>query len=89
VSEDLGEEDIVGLVLGFELVANRRRRRRFASVLVSRVGRSREPKAAETYLGSCGAVVVLTALVEGKLFNDRSRSRVWIIFLGSARTGMR
>jgi hypothetical protein len=31
----------------------------------------REPKAAETYLGSWGPVVVLTALVEGKLFNDR------------------
>jgi hypothetical protein len=38
--------------------------------LVSRAGR--EQKAAETYLGSWGPVVVLTALGEGKLFNDRS-----------------
>jgi hypothetical protein len=38
--------------------------------LVSRV-RSREPKAAETYLGSCGPVVVLTAFGEGKFFRSR------------------
>ena len=28
-------------------------------------------------------------MVEGKLFNDRSWSRAWTSFLGSARTGMR
>jgi hypothetical protein len=33
-------------------------------------------------------VVVLTASGLGKLFNDRSRSRAWMIFFGSARTGM-
>jgi hypothetical protein len=32
--------------------------------------------------------VVLTASGLGKLFNDRSRSRAWMIFFGSARTGI-
>jgi hypothetical protein len=52
MSEDLGEEDIVGLVFGFELVATD------GAVGDSEVswfqGRSREPKAADTYLGSWG-----------------------------------
>ena len=60
MAEDLGEEDIVGLVFGCELVATEWRRRRFASGRVQ----GREPKAAETYLGSCGPVVVLTASAE-------------------------
>ena len=69
MAEDLGEEDIVGLVLGFELVATD------GAVGAAEVawfqGRSREPKAAETYLGSCGPVVVLTAFGEGKLLMVR------------------
>ena len=60
----MGEEDIVGLVFGFELVATKGR--------VSMVGQG-EPKAAETYLGSWGPVVVLTASGEGKLLRSRSR----------------
>jgi hypothetical protein len=63
MTEDLGEKDIVGDVLGFEAVATDG-----AVVGASQVagfpGRSREPKAAETYLGSCGPVVVLTAIPE-------------------------
>ena len=52
MAEDLGKEDIVGLVFGFEFVATEgagtlRRWQGFQ-------GRSREPKAPETYLGSCG-----------------------------------
>jgi hypothetical protein len=42
MTEDLGEEDIVGLVLG-------------ASQVAGFQGSSREPKAAETYFGSWGA----------------------------------
>ena len=65
MAEDLGEEDVVGLVFGFELVATDGAvgERRWPGFQ----GWSREPKAAETYLGSCGPVVVLTALGEGKL----------------------
>jgi hypothetical protein len=52
MAEDLGEEDVVGLVSGFEAVAAD------GSVGAAEVagfqGWSREPKAAETYLGSCG-----------------------------------
>ena len=70
MAEDLGEEDIVGLVFGFEAVATEALRR-----CPGFQGWSREPKAAETYFGSCGPVVVLTASGEGKLFNDRSRLR--------------
>jgi hypothetical protein len=59
MAKDLGEEDIVGDVLGFELVAT------VGAIGGAEVagfqGRSREPKAAETYLGSCGPVVALTA----------------------------
>jgi hypothetical protein len=87
VAEDLGQEDVVGLVLGFETVATD------GAVGAAEVagfqGRSREPKASETYLGSWGPVVVLTAFGEGKLFSDRRVSRASMIFLGSARTGMR
>jgi hypothetical protein len=78
MAEDLGEEDIVGLVFGFELVATD------GAVGASEVswfqGRSREPKAAETYLGSCGPVVVLTALGEGKILRSRRVSRAWTSF---------
>jgi len=88
MTEDLCEEDIVGDVLGFEAVATD------GAVGASEVaGFPGEVEGAEgggkTYLGSCGPVVVLTALGEGKLFNDRSRSRAWTSFFGSARTGMR
>ena len=50
VAEDLGQEDVVGLVFWFELVAAD------GSVGASEVARfpglSREPKAAEMYLGN-------------------------------------
>jgi hypothetical protein len=87
MAEDLCEEDIVGLVLRFEAVTTD------GAVGASEVAGfpregPREPKAADTYLGSCGPVVVLTAPGEGKLFNDRRVSRAWMIFLGSPRTGM-
>jgi hypothetical protein len=53
------KEDIVGLVFWFELVATD------GAVGAAQVswfqGRSREPKTADTYFGSCGPVVVLTA----------------------------
>ena len=53
MAEDLGEEDIVGDVLGFELVAT------VGAIGGAEVagfqGRSREPKAAETYFGSSRA----------------------------------
>jgi hypothetical protein len=39
-------------------------------------------------LGEQRAVVVLTASALGKVLKSRSRSRVWMILLGSARTGM-
>jgi hypothetical protein len=52
VTEDLCEEDVVGHVFGFEAVAVD------CSVGAAEVARfqgwSREPKAAETYLGCCG-----------------------------------
>ena len=52
MAEDLGQEDVVGHVFGFEAVAAD------GSVGAAQVvgfqGWSREPKAAETYLGSCG-----------------------------------
>jgi hypothetical protein len=37
--------------------------------------------------GALGPVVVLTASGEGKLFNDRSRSRAWTSFLGVGQDG--
>jgi hypothetical protein len=52
-------------------------------------GSSREPKAAETYLGSWGLVLVLTASEESKVLRARSLSSAWIIFLGSPRTRKR
>ena len=85
--EDLGEEDIAGDVLGFEHVATDGAVGASGGGLVSRVGRgSRRRK--RTW-GALGPVVALTASGKGKLFNDRSRSRAWISFFGSARTGMR
>ena len=87
MAEDLGEEDIVGLVFGFELVATDGAVGASEVALVSREG-PREPKAADTYFGSWGPVVVLTAAGEGKLLRSRRVSRAWTIFLGWARTGM-
>ena len=49
-------------------------------------GRSREPKAAEPYLG-VGPAVVLTALGEGKFLRSRRVSRAWDDFLGVAENG--
>jgi hypothetical protein len=55
MAEDLGEEDIVGLVFGFEAVATD------GAVGAAEVawfpGSSREPKAAEAYLGRAGGGV--------------------------------
>jgi hypothetical protein len=52
-------------------------------------GLCRESKAAETYLGSCGLlVVVLTASGEAKLLRERSLASSAMIFFGSARTGI-
>jgi hypothetical protein len=49
----LGEEDIVGLVFGFEAVATDGANRLSGDGRASKV-RSREPKAADTYWGSLG-----------------------------------
>ena len=87
MSEDLGEEDIVGDV--FELNMWQQMAPQAEGRWPGFQGSSREPKAAETYLGSWGPVVALTALGEGKLLRSRRVSRAWISFLGSARTGMR
>jgi hypothetical protein len=47
-----------------------------------------EPNAAETYFGSWGLVVVLTASALGKDLSDRSLSRARMISFGSANTGI-
>jgi hypothetical protein len=87
MTEDLGEEDIVGDIVGFELVATE------GAVGASHVAWfPREVEGAEgggNVLGELGPVVVLTAFGEGKLFNERRVSRAWTSFLGSARPGMR
>jgi hypothetical protein len=83
-----GEEDIVGDVFGFELVATDGAVGRAQVSWFPRVGRGSRRWRKRTW-GALGTVVVLTASGEGKLFNDRSRSRAWTSFLVSARTGMR
>jgi hypothetical protein len=84
LSEDLGEEDIVGLVLGFELVATD------GAVGSSPCGpslqgRSREPKL-QKRTWSCGPVGVVNGL-RGKE-SSLTIGRGLEIFLGSARMGM-
>jgi hypothetical protein len=51
------------------------------------VGQAREPKAAETYLGSCGPVVVLAALGEGEAFEGPESVEGLDDFLGVAEDG--
>ena len=74
MAEDLGQEDVVGHILWFKQVAAD------GAVSASQVawfqGWSREPKALEMYLGSCGLVVVLTASALFKVLRSRSRSRL-------------
>jgi hypothetical protein len=60
VAEDLGEEDIVGDVLGFEAVAQMAPEALAEVALVSRVGRGSRRRRKRTW-GAGGAGVVLTA----------------------------
>jgi hypothetical protein len=87
VAEDLSEEDIVGLVFGFELVATD------GAVGASQVaGFPGEVEGAEgdgNVLGELWAGGGVDGCGEGKLLRSRRVSRAWMIFLGSARTGMR
>ena len=84
MTEDLGEEDIVGDVLGFEPVATD------GAVGAAQVaGFPREVEGAEgggNVLGELWAG--LTASGEGKLLRVRSWSRAWTSFLESAKTGI-
>ena len=91
MAEDLGQEDVVGLVSGFKLVAAD------SSVGTAEVawfpGFVQRAEGGGNVLGQLRAgggvtVVVLTASALAKVFKSRSRSRAPIIFFGSARTGI-
>jgi hypothetical protein len=88
MAEDLGEEDIIGLVFGFELVATDGAVGR-AEVAGFPPGFVQGAKGGGHVLGELGGpVVVLTAVGEGKLLRSRRVSRAWTSFLGSAKTGI-
>jgi hypothetical protein len=86
MTEDLGEEDIVGDVLGFESVATD------GAVGASQVaGLPRQFEGAEGgghVLGELGAGGGVDGLGGRKLLRSRRVSRAWTSFLGSARTGI-
>jgi hypothetical protein len=69
MTEDLSEKDIVGLVLGFEAVAVDGAVGSSASGPSFQVGRGSRRRRKRTW--GVGGRWVLTALGEGKLFNDR------------------
>ena len=85
LGEDLGEEDIFGLVLGFEVVATDGDVGSSASGLVSRVRRGAE--GGGTYSGSCRPVVVLTAFGGREAFESPEPVEGLDNFLGVGQDG--